>query len=429
MQKINHESDFKLPVEPKEIPNLSASPFELVFYTRKSVNKYVASYDGAKYTNCYPTSDGGLVVVFDNHNLGCGTMWCDVHLPLPDKDFKDGIFNYRSTEPTGVLLHKGATDDVRGLKMDVFPFFLQGADGKSAYDLWLDQGNEGTVEEFLASLSFPNDPVLDEELYYDNGSGEVVPVKHPDLATQPNILPYKLAGNYVYEQLISIPNDIKFSTSNGYVKFSIDAPKWEIEKPSVLKATLMSSNVASVNEPQMCMPCIVSNAGDSLSVYVSDVLLAEKGSLKDLWLLLEYSSFDARGGYYYERSNGDIAEEEKYVIEFYLGDGVTPYPAPSGTSLNINHLGSIDISGNSKVVLTKEQARTIYANTDTYIKTSGYDVFSYMAILCGHFGTSKSLGSVADRIYIDETSLRNSGFIYGSFGALWEENTTIKLIL
>ena len=150
--KVNYESDFKLPVEPKEIPNLSASPFELVFYTRKSVNKYVASYDGTKYTNCYPTSDGGLVVVFDNHNLGCGTMWCDVHLPLTDKDFKDGICNYRSTEPTGVLLHKGATDDVRGLKMDIFPFYQQGADGKSAYDLWVEEGNDGTVADFLASI-------------------------------------------------------------------------------------------------------------------------------------------------------------------------------------------------------------------------------------------------------------------------------------
>lgn len=171
------------------------------------------------------------------------------------------------------------------------------------------------------------DEVLTTLQYYDDGSSEVVPIKHPDISTQPNILPYKLAGNYVYEQLISIPNDIKFSTSNGYIKFSIDAPKWEIEKPSVLKATLMSSNVASVNESQMCMPCIVSNAGDSLSVYVSDVLLAEKESLKDLWLLLEYSSFDARGGYYYERSNEVVAEKEptesKYNLYINVEDGYT----------------------------------------------------------------------------------------------------------
>ena len=38
--------------------------------------------------------------------------------------------------------------------------------------------------------------------YYDDGTGEVVPIKHPDLSTQPSILPYKFAGNYVYEQMV-----------------------------------------------------------------------------------------------------------------------------------------------------------------------------------------------------------------------------------
>lgn len=38
--------------------------------------------------------------------------------------------------------------------------------------------------------------------YYDDGSGQLVPIKHPDLSTQPSILPYKFMGQYVYEQLI-----------------------------------------------------------------------------------------------------------------------------------------------------------------------------------------------------------------------------------
>lgn len=40
------------------------------------------------------------------------------------------------------------------------------------------------------------------EEFYDDGSGQVVPVKHPDLSTQPSTLPYKFMGQYVYEQLI-----------------------------------------------------------------------------------------------------------------------------------------------------------------------------------------------------------------------------------
>ena len=40
--------------------------------------------------------------------------------------------------------------------------------------------------------------------YYDDRSGKLVPIKHPDLSTQPSILPYKFMGQYVYEQLIPV---------------------------------------------------------------------------------------------------------------------------------------------------------------------------------------------------------------------------------
>lgn len=43
--------------------------------------------------------------------------------------------------------------------------------------------------------------------YYDDGSGQLVPIKHPDLSTQPSILPYKFMGQYVYEQLIPMDED------------------------------------------------------------------------------------------------------------------------------------------------------------------------------------------------------------------------------
>ena len=44
---------------------------------------------------------------------------------------------------------------------------------------------------------------LNEE-FYDDGNGQVVPIKHPDLSTQPSILPYKFMGQYVYEQLVPV---------------------------------------------------------------------------------------------------------------------------------------------------------------------------------------------------------------------------------
>lgn len=56
------------------------------------------------------------------------------------------------------------------------------------------QGGSGGIPE-----------VIDKEIYYNDGSNKVVPIKHPDISTQPSILPYKFMGQYVYEQLIPNP--------------------------------------------------------------------------------------------------------------------------------------------------------------------------------------------------------------------------------
>ena len=49
-----------------------------------------------------------------------------------------------------------------------------------------------------------NTSITSADEYYDDGSGQLVPMKHPDLSTQPSILPYKFMGQYVYEQLIPV---------------------------------------------------------------------------------------------------------------------------------------------------------------------------------------------------------------------------------
>lgn len=65
--------------------------------------------------------------------------------------------------------------------------------------------------------------------YYNDGSGQVVPIRHPDLSTQPNILPYKFMGQYVYEQLIP---------SNSYYPDPFYFPKsiLAVDKPIFLEA-------------------------------------------------------------------------------------------------------------------------------------------------------------------------------------------------
>lgn len=64
--------------------------------------------------------------------------------------------------------------------------------------------------------------------YYDDGSGQLVPIKHPDLSTQPSILPYKFMGNYVYEQLIFLGEydgeNTEISTDIPYQAISVSNP-------------------------------------------------------------------------------------------------------------------------------------------------------------------------------------------------------------
>lgn len=71
------------------------------------------------------------------------------------------------------------------------------------------------------NISIPifNGGTVSNEIYYDDGSGQLVPVKHPDLSTQPSILPYKFMGQYVYERLI--PSADMLLSSMVEIPFSI----------------------------------------------------------------------------------------------------------------------------------------------------------------------------------------------------------------
>jgi hypothetical protein len=74
----------------------------------------------------------------------------------------------------------------------------------------VDNGREGIIQTSLK--------------YYDDGNGEVVPIKHPDLSTQPSILPYKFAGNYVYEQMVWFPRPQSEINEDNY-QFTIEGTK------------------------------------------------------------------------------------------------------------------------------------------------------------------------------------------------------------
>lgn len=150
IKHYNFESDFKL----VDLNVQEGVPFEFRYYVKRSGEVVIASYDGEKYTGCRPSDEvaGAIVVPFDGGKLGIGTLKVKRVYDIVDADMADGVFNSVTEQVLPIELWRGASDDVAGDAVILYDSLYRGKDGKSAYDLWLEQGNEGTVEEFLASL-------------------------------------------------------------------------------------------------------------------------------------------------------------------------------------------------------------------------------------------------------------------------------------
>lgn len=147
MERINYKSDFKL----FESGDLHTSPFEFEYKTTVHGRSFKASYVDGKYTNCQLLEDGRLMIVFDDHGLMPGKLRVTRHYYLTDKDYHDGICNLYSTEDAGVMLTEGKTDAC-DVEIQVPPHYMQGDPGKSAYQIAVENGYEGSEEEWLKSL-------------------------------------------------------------------------------------------------------------------------------------------------------------------------------------------------------------------------------------------------------------------------------------
>lgn len=121
------------------------------------------------------------------------------------------------------------------------------------------------------------------EEFYDDGSGQVVPIKHPDLSTQPSILPYKFMGQYVYEQLI--PNN-KGGVAN--VPFS----SFAVPNPLIIEATSIY-NATKIVGSDYTIPFLVVS-GDSLLIQTSGISESENVE----YFRIVYTSMPEEGDYY-----------------------------------------------------------------------------------------------------------------------------------
>ena len=146
---------------------------------------------------------------------------------------------------------------------------------------------------FDRELNTNNTSITLNDEYYDDGSGQLVPIKHPDLSTQPSILPYKFMGNYVYERLVV--TEIKTATSAGIIikwPSSLDKTKVYLD----IKAILSSNEDVTIAIP------IERYYDSTIIINGSNVYWADMN--KPIYLHVVYTSMSPDdGGYYYDYNN------------------------------------------------------------------------------------------------------------------------------
>ena len=119
--------------------------------------------------------------------------------------------------------------------------------------------------------------------YFDDGRGQLVPIKHPDLSTQPSILPYKFIGQYVYEQLIPKSG---LNIQPPAVAAILDIHKTiAVEKPIFLEAWFIATNGA------LKQAAIEKEDDDETYYFVSPLSNTE-------YIRVVYTSMPEEGGYY-----------------------------------------------------------------------------------------------------------------------------------
>ena len=130
---------------------------------------------------------------------------------------------------------------------------------------------------------------LNEE-YYDDGTNALVPIKHPDLSTQPSILPYKFMGQYVYEQLIPLYG---VPTPNGY-----GFNKKDLAVPTPL---FIDAKIISLSGTYIYDSAWIQEGSDYGYAYLINSSKCESGHMTVTggYAKIVYTSMPEEGGYYY----------------------------------------------------------------------------------------------------------------------------------
>lgn len=146
MKQINYQSDFELVAN--WVGEGEILPFVLEYSTGNRT--FTASWNGKVWRNCKKESENSIRVFFDNHKLCTGKLACTMTYWLDNDHYLDGkqtIVNHVDTDI--VLVNSSSDEIINDMNMELYPNYQR---GYSAYDIAIQNGFEGTEEEWLASL-------------------------------------------------------------------------------------------------------------------------------------------------------------------------------------------------------------------------------------------------------------------------------------
>ncbi len=145
-------------------------------------------------------------------------------------------------------------------------------------------GNNCCYHKFEAGLQYRTlnsgkTSITFNEEYYDDGTNALVPIKHPDLSTQPSILPYKFVGQYVYEQLIA-------NKGESYISISI-SNTLAVKNPLIISIDAIGT---------LYINALLYNINDDvLTIDLGDSSMRRSTP----FVKIVYTSMPEEGGYYY----------------------------------------------------------------------------------------------------------------------------------
>ena len=141
-------------------------PFRFKYYTGAPSRAFVASFDGQEYHNCHLDDDDNLVIGFDDQHMGLGILMVERTYYLNDANYASGVCDEWIAPKPVVIEEEDDQQQVVKFNLQlslqgdasinavstIEPYWAKGDPGKSAYEIAVEHGYEGTEEEWLASL-------------------------------------------------------------------------------------------------------------------------------------------------------------------------------------------------------------------------------------------------------------------------------------